>query len=62
MGEAGALGYAAGFLAATALLHAVGVAAGVGVGRVLATARGTIAKRIAGGLTAVGGLWLAISG
>ena len=31
MGEAGALGYAAGFLAATALLHAVGVAAGVGV-------------------------------
>ncbi|MEQ8445603.1 MAG: HupE/UreJ family protein [Pelagibacterium sp.] len=62
MGEAGALGYAAGFLAATALLHAVGVAAGVGVGRVLATARGTIATRIAGGLTALGGLWLAISG
>lgn len=62
MGEAGALGYAAGFLAATALLHAVGVAAGVGVGRVLATARGAIATRIAGGLTALGGLWLAISG
>lgn len=62
MGEAGAPGYAAGFLAATALLHAVGVAAGVGVGRVLATARGAIATRIAGGLTALGGLWLAISG
>jgi len=62
MGEAGALGYAAGFLAATALLHAVGVAAGVGVGRVLATARGAIATRIAGGLTALGGLWLALSG
>lgn len=62
MGEAGAFGYAAGFLVATALLHAVGVAAGVGLGRILATTRGAIVTRIAGALTAVGGLWLVIAG
>ncbi|AEQ53529.1 HupE/UreJ family protein [Pelagibacterium halotolerans] len=62
MGEAGALGYAGGFLLATALLHTVGVAAGVGLGRILATTRGVIATRIAGGLTALGGLWLVIAG
>lgn len=62
MGEAGAFGYAAGFLAATALLHAAGVALGVVAGRLLATRRGLAATRIAGGLTALGGLWLAIAG
>ncbi|WMT87215.1 HupE/UreJ family protein [Pelagibacterium sp. 26DY04] len=62
MGEAGAFGYAAGFLAATALLHAAGVALGVVAGRLLATRRGLAATRIAGGLTALGGLWLTIAG
>ncbi|WP_421952149.1 HupE/UreJ family protein [Pelagibacterium sp.] len=62
MGEAGALGYAGGFLVATALLHAIGVGAGLGLGRILATTRRTIFTRIAGGLTALGGLWLIIAG
>lgn len=62
MGEAGALGYAAGFLVATALLHAAGIALGLVAGRLLATTRGAIATRLAGGLTALGGLWLAIGG
>lgn len=62
MGEAGALGYAGGFLVATALLHAIGVGAGLGLGRSLATTRRTIFTRIAGGLTALGGLWLIIAG
>lgn len=62
MGEAGALGYAGGFLVATALLHTIGVGAGLGLGRILATTRRTIFTRIAGGLTALGGLWLIIAG
>lgn len=62
MGEAGAFGYAGGFLVATALLHAIGVALGAGLGRALATTRGAIVTRIAGGLTALGGLWLVIAG
>lgn len=61
MGAAGAWGYAAGFLTATALLHAAGVALGLLAGH-LATRRGLIAARVAGGLTALGGLWLAIAG
>ena len=52
MGEAGALGYAGGFLVATALLHAAGLALG----------RWLFATRIAGGLAALGGVWLAVAG
>lgn len=62
MGEAGAFGYAAGFLVATALLHAAGVALGLVAAKFLQTARGAAATRIAGGLTVLGGLWLAIGG
>lgn len=62
MGEAGAFGYAAGFLVATAVLHAAGVALGLAAGRLLATTRGAVATRVAGGLTALGGLWLVIGG
>ncbi len=62
MGEAGAFAYAAGFLVATAVLHAVGVALGIGAAMVLARSRGAVLTRIAGALTALGGLWLAIGG
>ena len=62
MGEAGAFAYAVGFLVATAVLHAVGVALGVGAAMVLARSRGAVLTRIAGGLTALGGLWLAVGG
>ncbi|WP_127145019.1 HupE/UreJ family protein [Pelagibacterium montanilacus] len=61
MGEAGALGYAAGFIAATAVLHGAGVALGMVLGG-LARRGGRLATRIAGGLTALGGLYLAIGG
>ena len=62
MGEAGAFAYAAGFLVATAVLHAVGVALGIGAAMVLARSRGAVLTRIAGALTALGGLWLAVGG
>ena len=62
MGHVGPWGYAAGFLLATILLQAVGIAIGVVAHQILANARGAIATRIAGGLTALGGLWLAIGG
>jgi urease accessory protein len=60
LGAAGALSFAVGFAAATALLHAAGVAAGLGLGRWLTGEAGRTATRIAGALTAVGSLWLAI--
>jgi urease accessory protein len=60
MGEAAALDYALGFLVATALLHAAGIALGLAAGRMLKISRGQIATRIAGAATALGGLWLAL--
>lgn len=62
LGEAGAGAYAAGFVVATALLHAVGVAAGLLPARILGGARGRVATRAAGAATALGGLWLAFGG
>ncbi|MGH7004695.1 MAG: HupE/UreJ family protein, partial [Alphaproteobacteria bacterium] len=55
MGSAGVLAYGLGFAAATALLHAAGVALGTGLG----TGAGRMAIRAAGAGTAVAGLWLA---
>ncbi len=60
LGEAGASAYAAGFILATALLHAAGVAVGLGLARLLGSARGRLATRLAGAATAAGGLWLAL--
>lgn len=62
IGDAGALGYAAGFAIATALLHAAGVAAGLGVARLFNGSRGTFVTRAAGGLTAAAGVWLMVAG
>ena len=62
LGSAGAFSFAAGFAVATALLHAAGAAAGLGLGRLLAGGVGRIATRIAGALTAAGGVWLALAG
>jgi len=60
IGGAGELGYAAGFVAATVLLHAAGVLIGygakVGLGR--ETRRGELATRFLGGVTALCGLAL----
>jgi urease accessory protein len=54
LGEAGAPAFCAGFAISTALLHALGVGVGFGMGG----SAGRWVTRIAGGLTALGGLWL----
>jgi urease accessory protein len=58
LGGASGLAFMAGFVAATALLHGAGVALGLGIGSVVGGQAGRIAARVAGGLTALGGLWL----
>jgi len=58
LGEAGALAFCVGFAVSTAFLHALGVAAGLGLGRIAGGSAGRLVTRIAGGLTALGGLWL----
>lgn len=54
LGGASSLAFMGGFVAATALLHGAGVALGLGIGG----RPGRIVARFAGGLTALGGLWL----
>ena len=58
LGEAGALGFCIGFALSTALLHAAGVGLGLGLARMAGGPAGRWMTRIAGGLTALGGLWL----
>lgn len=62
LGEAGALSFLAGFVIATALLHAAGVGIGVGLGRHAGGRTGRMLTRAAGGLTALGGLWIIAGG
>ncbi|MBX3532046.1 MAG: HupE/UreJ family protein [Rhizobiaceae bacterium] len=62
IGEAGAWPYAIGFAAATAILHAAGVAGGLLLGRALGGSTGRVATRVAGAATALGGVWLVIGG
>jgi urease accessory protein len=54
--SASALGYAAGFMMATALLHVAGVATGFGMGRISAPA-----VRMAGAAASVAGVVLLVS-
>lgn len=53
--DAGALTYALGFVAATASLHVAGIAASVGLARVVGK-HGRLIARIAGGAFALGGM------
>ncbi len=62
IGEATTAGYAAGFALATALLHAAGVAAGLGVARLFSGNTGRLVTRAAGGATALAGVWLMVAG
>lgn len=62
LGEAGALTFCIGFAIATALLHAAGVALGLGMGAIAGGSTGRWITRIAGGLTTLGGLWIATGG
>ena len=55
LGAAGAASFGIGFVVATALLHAAGIAIGIGVARI---ANGAILARVIGGLTAVTGVAL----
>lgn len=55
LGSAGAWEFAIGFIVSTALLHAIGIAAGMALGR-----GGRWLARAAGAATALAGLWLAI--
>jgi len=60
LGAGGALSFAGGFAIATAMLHATGIAGGLGLGKAFGEAAGRAFTRVAGALTALGGLWLAI--
>jgi urease accessory protein len=59
LGDVGAWSFAVGFALATAPLHAIGVGIGIGAGRLAGGSTGRLLTRLAGGLTALGGLWLA---
>ncbi|MCK4204777.1 HupE/UreJ family protein [Brucella pituitosa] len=58
IGGAAFLSYGAGFGLATILLHAAGIGIGIGAGRVLAGSPGQVVMRMAGGITALAGLYL----
>lgn len=58
LGEAGAWPFSIGFAIATALLHAAGVALGLGISVAIGGVAGRTVTRVAGGLTALAGLWL----
>jgi len=60
LGSAGAMSFGIGFALSTALLHATGVGLGLGIGRIFGGDTGRLVTRIAGGATALGGLWLAL--
>jgi urease accessory protein len=61
LGEAGALPFCAGFAISTALLHALGIGVGICAGRMAGGPAGSLTTRIAGALTVLGGLWLAVA-
>ena len=54
--EIGWIGYAVGFVVATALLHAIGI----GIGRLLERGAGLVPVRAIGGVTAILGLFLLV--
>ncbi|HWK67734.1 MAG TPA: HupE/UreJ family protein [Rhizobiaceae bacterium] len=62
LGTAGAPSFAVGFLLATALLHVTGIGIALGLGRLLGGTAGRVSTRLAGGATALAGLWLAVAG
>ncbi|RCS25219.1 protein hupE [Phyllobacterium salinisoli] len=62
MGAAGAAAYGLGFAAATVLLHIAGIGIGLGLPRLFGNDMGRVVARLAGGATALAGLWLAVAG
>lgn len=61
LGAAGALAFGVGFALSTALLHLAGIGLGLGLGRMFGGDAGRLVARLAGGATALGGLWLAFA-
>ena len=53
---------AIGFVAATVLLHASGIAITMGAMHIVQTSGGKRVTRVSGFITALGGLWLAMAG
>ena len=62
LGTAAALSYGIGFAISTALLHGAGLGIGIGLGRVFGQGAGRTATRVAGGATALAGVWLVLAG
>jgi urease accessory protein len=62
LGPAGAIVFGVGFALSTALLHAAGIGLGIGFARFFGGGAGRLAARVAGGATALGGLWLVMAG
>lgn len=58
MGNAVFFTYGAGFVLATGLLHTAGMGLGLGARRWMGQTHGRLCIRLAGGATALGGLWL----
>lgn len=58
LGAAGVWSFGLGFALSTALLHGLGVGLGLGIGRIAGATTGNRVARLAGGLTALGGLLL----
>ena len=52
--------YLLGFALSTALLHTAGIGLGLGLGRAFGGSAGRLVTQLAGGATALGGLWLAL--
>lgn len=61
LGSARALAFGVGFALSTALLHLAGIGLGLGLGRTFGGDAGRFVTRLAGGATALGGLWLALA-
>jgi urease accessory protein len=62
LGPASALSFGVGFALSTVILHLAGIGLGRGLGRLYGGGGGRIATQLAGGATALGGLWLAVAG
>lgn len=62
LGSAGAASFGVGFAISTALLHLAGIWIGLGLGRLFGGGTGRLVTRVAGGATALGGLWLIVAG
>lgn len=62
LGSAGAASFGLGFALSTVLLHAAGTGIGIGLRGLFGAQTGRAVTRLAGALTALGGVWLVMAG